>query len=248
MVHSPSLLMSFPAPSRSCFHSFPSAVSTSRRWRWPRSRTSSSLLIARTASIICHRRASSWWLRQHCWISRRPACYPAARNPKKSSNSWEQRDLLFAKLLQYRAYKRASQRFMRTMASQARAYPRDVPLDPEFVGLIPRFSAESGAQELALLAFQAFSRDQSEPTVSLEHLHHPRVSVSARSRMFVRFSVSEDPQRFRSSARMPSTGKRWFLGLWHPRNYSSRRDSRRTVGCLGNLNYRFGGDIMRSNT
>lgn len=91
----------------------------------------------------------------------------------------EQRDLLFARLLQYRAYKRVSQHFVHAMASQARAYPRDVPLDPEFVGLIPRLQLNVAPEELALLAFQAFSRDQSEPTVSLEHLHHPLVSVAS---------------------------------------------------------------------
>lgn len=104
---------------------------------------------------------------------------PGREESEEELELLEQRDLLFAKLLQYRAYKRASQRFMRTMASQARAYPRDVPLDPEFVGLIPGLRLNLAPEELALLAFQAFSRDQSEPTVSLEHLHHPRVSVSS---------------------------------------------------------------------
>lgn len=91
----------------------------------------------------------------------------------------EQRDLLFAKLLQYRAYKRASQRFRCAMASQARAYPRDVPLEPEFVEFVPRLELNVTPQELAMLAVQAFSRDQSEPTVSLKHLHNPLVSVSS---------------------------------------------------------------------
>ena len=67
----------------------------------------------------------------------------------------EQRDLLFAKLLQYRAYKRASQRFRCAMASQARAYPRDVPLEPEFVEFVPRLELNVTPQELAMLAVQA---------------------------------------------------------------------------------------------
>ncbi len=104
---------------------------------------------------------------------------PGREESEEELELLEQRDLLFAKLLQYRAYKRASQRLMRTMASQARAYPRDVPLDPEFVGLIPRLELNVAPQELAMLAVQAFSRDQSEPTVNLEHLHNPLVSVSS---------------------------------------------------------------------
>src|SRR5579875_2637962 len=49
----------------------------------------------------------------------------------------EARDLLFARLLQYRAYKEVAAIFAGRMAEQARRFPRRVPLEPRFAGLLP---------------------------------------------------------------------------------------------------------------
>ena len=49
----------------------------------------------------------------------------------------EARDLLFARLLQYRAYKEVAGLFAGRMAAQARRFPRRVPMEPRFAGLLP---------------------------------------------------------------------------------------------------------------
>src|ERR1700756_2741507 len=49
----------------------------------------------------------------------------------------EARDLLFARLLQYRAYKEVAAIFAARMTAAARRFPRRVPLEPRFAGLLP---------------------------------------------------------------------------------------------------------------
>lgn len=90
----------------------------------------------------------------------------------------EARDLLFAKLLQYRAYKELSLQLARTLAEQSLAAPRDVPLEPQLAGLMPEVDLVS-PDALAALAHAAFTRDHEAPTIGLAHLHHPSVSVES---------------------------------------------------------------------
>ena len=56
----------------------------------------------------------------------------------------EARDLLFARLLQYRAYKEAAAVFAGRMAAAAKRFPRRVPLEPRFAELLPRCCSPSG--------------------------------------------------------------------------------------------------------
>ena len=87
----------------------------------------------------------------------------------------EARDILFARLLQYRAYKQAA-RWLSDMASTAsRSHPRIVGLSPELTAL-PPLVATVDADGLARLAVQALARP-ADPGVQTVHLHE-RVLVS----------------------------------------------------------------------
>ncbi len=88
----------------------------------------------------------------------------------------EARDILFARLLQYRAYKEVAARLAVSMHSAARRYPRTVGLEPQHAALLPEVLLGLGVSEFALLA-QRVLTPKEEPTVGLSHLHAPRVSV-----------------------------------------------------------------------
>jgi segregation and condensation protein A len=88
----------------------------------------------------------------------------------------EARDLLFARLLQYRAYKEVSAVFAGRMAAAARRFPRRVPLEPRFAELLPEVLFAIGPQEFAALAARALT-PKAPPVVSTDHIHAPFISV-----------------------------------------------------------------------
>ena len=88
----------------------------------------------------------------------------------------EARDLLFARLLQYRAYKQAAAHLAGLLAAESRRYPRQVQLEPRFAALLPEVLLGLGLQEFAALAARALT-PRAEPTVSVEHAHGGAVSV-----------------------------------------------------------------------
>jgi segregation and condensation protein A len=88
----------------------------------------------------------------------------------------EARDLLFARLLQYRAYKQAAAHLAGLLAAESRRHPRQVQLEPRFAGLLPEVLLGLGPQEFAAMAARALA-PRPEPTVSLEHAHGGAVSV-----------------------------------------------------------------------
>jgi len=88
----------------------------------------------------------------------------------------EARDLLFARLLQYRAYKEAAAVFAGHMAVTARRFPRRAPLEPRFAELLPEVLFTIGPQEFAALAARALT-PKALPTVSTEHIHAVTVSI-----------------------------------------------------------------------
>jgi segregation and condensation protein A len=89
----------------------------------------------------------------------------------------EARDLLFARLLQYKAYKQAAQFLREHEAEAARRFPRDAALEPRFADLMPEVSLDLTPEQFALLAARALTPKVPE-TVSVSHLHAPPVSVS----------------------------------------------------------------------
>lgn len=89
----------------------------------------------------------------------------------------EARDLLFARLLQYRAFKQVAELFAELEAAALRRYPRMVSLEDRFVGLLPEVELGVDPARFAEIAAAAF-RPRPVPTVGLDHLHAPPVSVA----------------------------------------------------------------------
>ncbi len=88
----------------------------------------------------------------------------------------EVRDLLFARLLQYRAFKHVAQMFAELEAAALRSYPRAVSLEDRFANLLPEVMLGVDAERFAQIAAVAF-RPRPVPTVATEHLHEAMVSV-----------------------------------------------------------------------
>jgi segregation and condensation protein A len=89
----------------------------------------------------------------------------------------EARDLLFARLLQYRAYKQVAALFAELESAALRRYPRSVVIEDQFAALQPEVLLGVDAAQFAETAAAVFRPKPPPPTVSLEHLHVPRVSV-----------------------------------------------------------------------
>lgn len=104
---------------------------------------------------------------------------PTSEDDEEDLELLEARDLLFAKLLQYKAYKDLAALVARTLAENSLAVARDVPLEEEFAALMPEVSLRMTPEGLAELARQALDRDTSEPEISMTHLHDPLVSVES---------------------------------------------------------------------
>lgn len=89
----------------------------------------------------------------------------------------EARDLLFARLLQYGAYKRAAAFLAARFTEEARRHPRVVSLEPGLVPALPELRMDLTPLDLAALA-AGLLEVASTPTVAVAHLHSPTVSVS----------------------------------------------------------------------
>jgi segregation and condensation protein A len=96
----------------------------------------------------------------------------------------EARDLLFARLLQYRAYKEVSAEFATRMAEAGRRYPRVAGVEPAFAELLPEVLLGLGPDALAALATKALA-PRPEPMVSVTHIHAPAVSVREQAALLV---------------------------------------------------------------
>ncbi len=88
----------------------------------------------------------------------------------------EVRDLLFARLLQYRAFKHVAEMFAELEAAALRSYPRSVALEEQFSELLPEVMIGVDAQSFAEIAAAVFT-PRPVPTVGTDHLHTARVSV-----------------------------------------------------------------------
>ncbi|HVB41409.1 MAG TPA: segregation/condensation protein A [Streptosporangiaceae bacterium] len=88
----------------------------------------------------------------------------------------EARDLLFARLLQYRAYKEAAAMMAGQMAAQGRRFARRVPMEPTFADLLPEVLLGLGPDQFAAIA-AAVLAPRKPPEVSTAHLHMPRTTV-----------------------------------------------------------------------
>jgi segregation and condensation protein A len=88
----------------------------------------------------------------------------------------EARDLLFARLLQYRAYKQVAVEIESRLAAGAASMPRQAGLEPRFAALLPELIIAVTPEQLARIAAAALT-PKVPPTVGVTHLHAPTVSV-----------------------------------------------------------------------
>lgn len=88
----------------------------------------------------------------------------------------EARDLLFARLLQYKAFKEAASHIAALETAGARRYPRSVTLEERYAQALPELVLGVGPDRLAKLAIKAMT-PRVAPVVSIDHVHQVRVSV-----------------------------------------------------------------------
>ena len=96
----------------------------------------------------------------------------------------EARDILFARLLQYRAFKEIAASFQEAITQADKSFPRVVALDPALASLLPEVLIGVGAQRFAAIAERVLT-PKVAPVVALEHLHSALVSVAEESKMVV---------------------------------------------------------------
>ncbi len=96
----------------------------------------------------------------------------------------EARDLLFARLLQYRAFKEIAATFSERILAADKSFPRVVALDPALASLLPEVLIGVGAQRFAAIAERVLT-PKASPVVAVEHLHMPLVSVTEESKRVV---------------------------------------------------------------
>ncbi len=112
----------------------------------------------------------------------------------------EARDLLFARLLQYRAFKEVAGTFA-TMLAAPRRVPRDVALEPHFAMLLPDLVWAVTPDGLARLAAHALQPKPGAAGVSLAHLHSPQVSVREQAALMTSRLQREGAMTFRALVR-----------------------------------------------
>jgi len=96
----------------------------------------------------------------------------------------EARDLLFARLLQYRAFKQIAATFSERITAAEKSFPRVVALDPALSALLPEVLIGVGAARFAAIAERILT-PKTTPVVALEHLHSAMVSVAEESKTVI---------------------------------------------------------------
>jgi len=109
----------------------------------------------------------------------------------------EARDLLFARLLQYRAFKEIAATFGDRITMQDKAFPRVVALDPALSALLPEVLIGVGAARFAAIADRVLAPKR-PALFSIEHLHMPLVSVAEESKGVVEALRRSKSLSFRS--------------------------------------------------
>jgi segregation and condensation protein A len=96
----------------------------------------------------------------------------------------EARDLLFARLMQYKAFKDVSFWLNEQLGTESKRFARSVSLEPQFANLLPEVLLGLGPNELARRAAKAMEV-KTIPSISLSHLHAPTVSVREQAGIIV---------------------------------------------------------------
>jgi len=109
----------------------------------------------------------------------------------------EARDILFARLLQYRAFKEIAASFQAMIEAADKAFPRVVALDPALSALLPEVLIGVGPERFAAIAERVLT-PKTPPIVAIEHLHMALVSVSEQSKLVVEALRHSKTMSFRS--------------------------------------------------
>jgi segregation and condensation protein A len=109
----------------------------------------------------------------------------------------EARDILFARLLQYRAFKEIAASFQAMIEVADKSFPRVVALDPALSALLPEVLIGVGPDRFAAIAERVLT-PKVAPVVAIEHLHMPLVSVSEQSKLVVDALRHSKTMSFRS--------------------------------------------------
>jgi len=111
----------------------------------------------------------------------------------------EARDLLFARLMQYKAFKQVASVLERRMADESVRHPRAVGLEERFANLLPEVLIGIGLEEFAALAAKAM-QPKPVPELSLAHIHAPTVSVKEQAAVVVERLRRQRTMTFRALA------------------------------------------------
>jgi len=109
----------------------------------------------------------------------------------------EARDILFARLLQYRAFKEIAATFALRIEAADKSFPRVVALDPALAALLPEVLIGVGAARFAAIAERVLT-PKAPPVVSVSHLHTALVSVTEESKNVVEALRRSRTMSFRS--------------------------------------------------
>ena len=123
---------------------------------------------------------------------------PGSEEPEEEDLALlEARDLLFARLLQYRAYKQVAALMMVLLDAASKFHPRDVALEPRFAAVLPEVVLGIDADGLARLAARAMT-PRPLPEVATDHVHAARVSVREHAALMVERLRSQGAASFRA--------------------------------------------------
>ena len=111
----------------------------------------------------------------------------------------EARDLLFARLMQYKAFKQVASVLERRIADESVRHPRAVGLEERFANLLPEVLIGIGLEEFAALAAKAMA-PKPVLELSLAHIHAPTVSVKEQAVLVVERLRRQGTMTFRALA------------------------------------------------
>jgi segregation and condensation protein A len=97
----------------------------------------------------------------------------------------EARDLLFARLLQYKAFKQVAAVLEGRLARESLRHPRAVGLEERYATLLPEVLIGIGLEQFAALAAKAMAPKPGPPELTLHHIHAPKVSVREQAAIVV---------------------------------------------------------------
>lgn len=108
----------------------------------------------------------------------------------------EARDLLFARLLQYRAFKQIAAQLNERWSAQSRRFVRTAGPDPAYRNLMPPVHVGISPNELALLAARVLT-PRPEPVIEISHLHAAQVNVRDQAQLLAERLRHATPMTFR---------------------------------------------------